>query len=250
MAQIAIPQAGATYAPGVRWKYLFVAGGVAALLQLLCTLSTIVVVLVLGDEPTTAAGYFTMLQQNRLNGVLRMDFGSLFNVLLFSVTSFAVYAALRGSHDLYAAFATALVFLGVTIGVANHAGLSLIYLSDQYALATTAAERTWLLAAATAVIATNWWHSTSGVLAGIFLQGGMVLLSLMMLRGRFFSRTTAYTGLLANGFDLVHVVVGLVLPALGLGLLWISGPFYLVWFAVLGRDLLRLSRTAPQEVHP
>jgi uncharacterized membrane protein len=110
-----------------------------------------------------------------------------------------IYAALRRSHQAYTALATALVFVGMILALANHSAFSMIHLSDQYAAATTAAQRAQLLAAGEAVIASDRWHSTAGFLAGIFMQGGFVFISVVMLQGKEFSKGTAYTGLLANG---------------------------------------------------
>ena len=56
-----------------------------------------------------------------------------------------------------------------------------------------------LLVAGEAVIAGDMWHSTSGFLAGIFMQGGFVLISAVMLRSKVFSKGTAITGMVANG---------------------------------------------------
>jgi hypothetical protein len=52
-----------------------------------------------------------------------------------------VYAA-------YITFAILFTFVAVTTGFATHSGFSLIHLSDQYAAATTAAQRIQLLATA------------------------------------------------------------------------------------------------------
>jgi hypothetical protein len=224
-----------------RWPGLYKVAGVAAFVQLVCTLMTAVVALTLGVEPTSAAEYFSVLQNDRLVGILRMDFASLVNVILFAVTAFAVYTVLKRIKEAYATLATALVFTGVALALANHSAFSMIYLSDQYAQATTETQRVQLLTAGTAVIASDWWHSTGGLMAGLFLQGGMVLLSWVMLRSKHFSKSTAYAGMLANGLDWIHVLVGLVLPGLAAIVLSIGGLFYLAWFPLLGRDFLRLA---------
>jgi hypothetical protein len=106
-------------------------------------------------------------------------------------------------------------------------------------VATTAAAQEQLLVAGEAVIAGDMWHSTSGFLAGIFMQGGFVIISAIMLRSKAFSKGTAMTGLAANGLDLLHVFVGLLLPQVATTMLWIAGVFYLAWFPLLARDLLK-----------
>jgi uncharacterized membrane protein YedE/YeeE len=106
----------------------------------------------------------------------------------------------------------------------------------------TDAQRAQLLAAGEAVLAADMWHSSGGFAAGILLQGSGVLISLVMLKSRNFSKITAWTGLLGNGFDLVQHLLHLFAPAIAGVILMIAGPFYLVWFPMLARDLLQLGR--------
>jgi hypothetical protein len=229
------------------WQSLCKIGGAAALIQLACLLMTIIVASTVGIEPKTAADYFTVLQNDRLVGFLRLDFPTLILISLFPLTTFGVYAALRRGHQAYAALATALIFVGTILALVNHSAFSMIHLSNLHALATTDAQKAQLLIAGEAVIASDMWHSTAGFLAGIFMQGGFVIISLVMLRGQEFSKGTAYTGLLSNGLDLIHVFVALLAPSIATILLSIGGLFYLVWFPLLGRDLLKLGRNVSQE---
>jgi hypothetical protein len=60
-----------------------------------------------------------------------------------------------------------------------------------------------------------------------------------MLRSKAFSKGTAISGLAANELDFMHVFAGLVLPSLATTMLWIAGVFYLAWFPLLTRDLLK-----------
>ena len=223
-------------------KRLCAIAALAALIQLACTLLTVVIAIAVGTEPTTAQEYFAMLGQNRLVGLLRMDFPSLINAALFGVTGFALYFMLKEHGKVMASFGTAIIFVAVGVAFAKHPSFSMIYLSDQYAAAASDAQRAVLLAAGEGVLASNWWNSFGGFITGLCLQGGMVLLSIVMLRSRRFGRVTAYSGMLANGLDWLHVIANLFLPAAGTILLSIGGLFYLVWFPLLARDLLRLAR--------
>ena len=64
----------------------------------------------------------------------------------------------------------------------------------------------------------------------------------VMLRGKTFGKVTAYAGILANGFDLTQHLMHPFLPSIASILLMIGGPFYLLWFPLLGRDLFKLGR--------
>lgn len=242
MSQLALHQVAGIETADSGWKRVCWIGGVTALLQLACLLVSAIVGITLGAEPTTAEEYFTVLQNDGVAGLLRLDFATLILIFLFAGTSFGVYAALRKKYQAFAALATTLVFAGVILALASHSTLSIIYLSERYAAATTAVQQSQLLAAGEAVVASHMWNSTAGFLAGVFMQGGFVFISIIMLREKGFAKATAYTGILANGFDFIHLFVGLFMPSLGIALLYIGGPFYLLWFPLLGRDLMRLAR--------
>jgi hypothetical protein len=230
-----------------QWRKLCTTGGVVALIQLVCVAITIVVGVTVGWEPSTADEYFAMFQNNRFEALLRLDFTTLIQLSLFPITAFGIYAVMRKTHQAYAALMAVLVIIGITLALANHAAFSMIHLSDQYVLATSTAQREQLLAAAEAVISFDMWRSTGGFMAGLFMQGGLAFISMVMLRSGRFSRGTAITGLLANGLDWIHVLIALLSPSLAQAILYIAGPFYLIWFPLLGWDLLRQAKISRQK---
>ena len=91
-------------------------------------------------------------------------------------------------------------------------------------------------------MASDMWNSTAGFMAGILLRGAVVLISVIILRGKIFGKVTAYAGILANGFDLTQHLMHPSLPSIASILLMIGDPFYLLWFPLLGRDLSKLGR--------
>jgi hypothetical protein len=230
-----------------RWRGLYRAGSLAALVQMACIVTMLTVFFTLGPEPTTAEEYFAVLNGDRLVGLLRLDFGSVINVSLLTVTSFAVYAAVKRDHDLNAALPTALVFVGVALALSTHSAFSMVHLSDRYAAATTDAQRALLLAAGEAVIASDWWNSLGGFMAGIFQQGGAALLMLVALRSRKLGTATCCAGVLCNGLDFLHVIAGLFAPGIAGALLSIGGLFYLAWYPLLCWDLFRLGWGATKQ---
>jgi hypothetical protein len=133
-------------------------------------------------------------------------------------------------------------FVAVAVCFAGESTFSLLRLGEQYAAATLDVERAKLLAAGEAVIASDMWNSTGAYMSGILLQGSGVIISLIMLRSRSFGRVTAFSGLLGNGFDLVQHVLHPFAASLSAAIMMFMGVFYLVWFPMLGRDLLRLGR--------
>lgn len=228
------------------WKGVCRIGGVAALISALCSLITLTVVVILGGEPSTAYEYFTLLQKDRIVGILRLDFASVINVIQYYLIFFAFYAAFRRTNAAYSALAAILAFVGVTLWLATHSAFSMISLADQYAIATTDAQRSQLMSAGTAVIASDMWHSTGARFGGILLQSGGVLISFVMLRSKVFSKVTAYVGIMTHGLDLAHIIVGLFAPSLGIVLMAIAGPLYIIWFPMVSRRFFQLGARQKQ----
>ncbi|UCH90134.1 MAG: DUF4386 family protein [Thermoplasmata archaeon] len=222
------------------WKGLYRIGGAAALLQLASVLTILVVTTTLGLKPVTVEEYFSVMQNNRLAGILRDDFTSLFLVALYLGTFPALYFALRRVNVTYTILATLCTFVAVATCFATHSGFSMLHLSDQYAAAITDAERSQLLAAGRAVIASDMWNSSGAYMSGILLQGAGILISVIMLRSKDFNKITAYAGILGNGFDLAQHILHPFAPSVSAVLMIFMGTFYLVWFPMLARDLLRL----------
>ena len=224
------------------WRSICTMGGIATLIQLVCATVTLVVAFGVGGEPSRAEEAFAVLQEDRLAGMLRLDFASLISMIFYYVTFFALYGALRRRYGPTAALATALTFVGITVWLSSHSALSIIRLSDLHAAAETAEQRSQLVAAAEAVLAANMWHSSGAFVAGILLQGAAVLISILMLGGDVFSKPTAYVGLVTHGLDLIHVIIAPFAPDVSVYLMAIAGTLYPIWFVMIGVRLLRLGR--------
>ncbi len=230
------------------WRPVCRIGGVAAMILIAYSLATMVQLVLLGGQPTTAAEAFDLLQRSRLVGLLRLDLPTLFVMPLYYLLFFGIYAGLRRTDRALAGLATALAFVGVTLFLATPSALSLASLSDKYAAASSQTLRDQLTAAAEAILAADMWHGTGATIGGILLQTAAVWVSVLMLRGSAFGKPTAYVGILTHGLDLAHIIAGLFAPKAGFVLMAIGGPLYLVWFPLVGRRLLQLGRASGKSV--
>jgi hypothetical protein len=224
------------------WKPLCRTGGVAAWLLMAYSLLTMVQLLVLGGQPATAAEAFSLIQQNRLVALLRLDLPTVVALPLYYLVFLGLFAALHRDELPGAILATALAFVGVTLLLATPMGLSMVPLSDRYAAAASEDARRQLLGAGEAIMAADMWHGTGALVGSVLLQAGAVLISVAMLRTRVFSRTTAYVGLVTHGLDLLHALALPFAPPAGFLLMAAAGPLYLAWFPLIGRRLIALSR--------
>jgi hypothetical protein len=223
-------------------KAWYLVGGVAALIQLAAILTYGVAQAMLGSRITTAAEFFAVQQSSRLESVLRSDFLLLFLIGAYLGTFPALYVALRRINPVATTFATLFTFIAVTGFFAIEPTFALLHLGDQYAAASSDAERALFLAAGEAVLAAGIWNSSGSYVGGMLLQGGGVLISLVMLGSKDFRNVTAITGLVGNAIDLTQHLIHPVAPGIAAPLMLLMGPFYLVWFPMLAWDLFRLSR--------
>jgi hypothetical protein len=225
---------------------LYKIGGVAAILQLVAILAFAIVMAALGPKPTSAAEYFAIHQSSSLAAFLRGDILLLVLIGLYLGTFPALYAALRHVSPVYTALATLFTLMAVLGCFVTESSFSLLYLGNQYAVATEA-QRLQLIAAGEAIIASDMWNGTAAYMGGILLQGSGVLISLIMMRSKDFSKATAYSGLLGNGLDLIQHLLHPFAPLISASIGMFMGLFYFVWFPMLGRDLLRLGRKKSSE---
>jgi hypothetical protein len=226
-----------------RWKNLYTIGAIAALLQLAAILALIVVQAALGPKPASAEEYFVVQQSSALAAMLRGDFLLLFLIGGYLGTFPALYMALRRISPTAVLLATISTLMTVAMSFAAESSFSLLHLGSQYAAATSEAVRAQLVAAGQAVIASDMWNSSGAYMGGILLQGSGVIISLVMLRSRDFSKVTAIAGLLGNAIDLVQHIIHPMVPSVSDAMKMVMGPFYFVWFPMLAWDLFRLAKT-------
>ena len=226
------------------YRGLYKAGGVAALIVALLTLGE-VILLALYPPPSTTSGWFLLFQSNKF--VALLDFWGLEvpMYIMFPIVFLALYVALRNVTAGRMAIALSFALLGSAIFLATNNPFSMLSLSNQYAAATTDAQRSILLAAGQAALANTNQRAVGGFNMGLFLISvAGLLVSSVMLRSDAFSRLTAYVGILANGLSLAdYLRQALTSSAIVALLVILPGALFLViWYVLVGRRLYRLGR--------
>jgi hypothetical protein len=222
-------------------KSLYTIGGTASLLQLAVILAYTVMTVILGPRLTSAEEFFAYQQGHRLLSILRVDFPLLILIGLYLGNFPALLVSLWRVNPVWSMFATLFTVIAVTLSFAGESTFALLHLGDQYATAASEAQRAQFLAAGEAVIASGWWNSSGSYMTGILLQGGGVIISLVMLRSRDFHRLTAISGLISNAFDLIQHLVHPFMPSISQYLSALM-VFYLLWYPMLAWDLFRLAK--------
>ena len=238
------------------WKSFYKAGGVAALIAGVLFRRNLGVEIGLFSQhkpPVTVGDWFALLQSNRLLGLAYLNIFDIVDYALVGLMFLALYAVLRRTNKSYMAIATALGFVGIAVYFASNTAFSMLSLSDQYAVATTDAQRTTLLAAGQAMLAINRFTSpgahpgAGGYLSLLLIALAGMITSVVMLRSAVFNRATAYVGILASACDLVYCIAFAFVPAVDSGLLAVcfipaAGLLLMIWHILVGRRLCQLGR--------
>lgn len=212
-------------------------------------------------QPDTVADWFALLQSHRLLALLYLNLVDLANYLLLALVFVALYAVLRRTAPASMAVALTLGLLGIAIFLATNTAFSMVALSARYAAATTAVERSRLLAAGQTALALNRFgmpggHPGSGGWLSLLLVATAGLITaIVMLRSPRFNTAAAVAGIVAALLDLAYGGLYVLLPAVDpeqLALLFIpaAGLCLMVWHILLGSALLRLGRSEGPDPRP
>ena len=228
-----------------KWKNLYKMGGVAAIISAVLLLIEIIV-FTLWPQPTTALGYFTLIQSNKLIGLIDFYLLEFIAYALFIPIFLALYMALKRLNESYMLLSITLAIVGITIFLATNNSFSMIPLSNQYLIATTEVQKSILLAAGQTLLVDTGQRAVGGFNTGFLLISiAGLLISKIMLQSNIFSKTTAYVGILAFAISLADYLRIIFLPSELILLLIIailSGILLLVWLVLIGRSLILFSK--------
>lgn len=223
--------------PDPSWRGLYRVGSISAVLYVVLIIVPLVL-LNIAPQPPLSGGAATLQYIASYKTVYIIELVSFVGLGLPAMVVFlALYGALKRLNKSYAA-------LGALVGIASEVialaynssppslNTGLVYLSDHYAAATTAAQRATFANAAEGLIAVS--NAVNG--AGILTALGILILSLVMLRG-VFHKGVAYLGVVTGVLGIVSEVLRNII---GPGY-YAYGLLLPIWFLAVGWKLYRLA---------
>jgi len=225
------------------WKGLYKLGGITALIVLVGPLAEVLIGFLPGvarmtHETVTVVDWFTLFQNHWFIGLRNLGLLNVVGAALLAPTFLAIYFALRRDHEAFGALCTILFFVGMAIYLASNRAFAMLSLSGQYASATTEAQRSLLIAAGQAMLAEG--RTRAGI---PLIEFASLLISVVMLRGKVFSKATAYAGILGNALLIVVEIIlasARTLPGTGMVIAAGGGLAIMAWYLLVGRRLLQL----------
>ena len=222
-------------------KTLYSIGAIVTLLQLLVIISYALVMVVIGPRITSAEEFFTVQQSSVWMSFLRGDFLLMILIGLYLGNFPALMVSLWRLHPITILFAGLFTLMAVIISFAGESTFALMHLGKMYTAAGSELERSQMITAGETILAAGWWNSSGSYMTGILLQGAGVMISVVMLRSPNFSKLTAWAGIIGNSADLLQHLLAPFAPGIS-EYLSFAMILYLVWYAMLSRDLFRLAR--------
>ena len=234
--------------PGSGWNSLYKLGGTTVLIAVVIPLAEVAIGFFPGvaratRETVTVIDWFTLFQTHWFLGLRNLGLLNLVGAALLAPTILAIYFAIRRDHEAYGVLGTILFFVGLAVYVASSRAFPMLSLSGQYASATTDAQRSLLSAAGQAMLAEG--QSRAGI---PLVEFACLVMSVVMLRGKIFSKATAYAGILGNVLLIVvEVILTLkpMLPNWGMAIAMGAGLSMMTWYLLVGRRLLQLGCGKP-----
>jgi hypothetical protein len=193
-----------------------------------------IIIFVAWPPPSTVIGWFTLFRNNWLLGLLDMDLLLIADQVLVALVLLALYVAFRRVSQSWMAIALTFGLVGIAAYFASTAAFEMLSLSYQHAAATTDAERSMILAAGQVMLAT---YQGTSFDVGYVLEGiALLIIAVVMLQGRIFSKATAYVGILLGIMSLIPPTAGTI------GLIFALGSLVPleIWDILIARRLFQL----------
>jgi hypothetical protein len=222
-----------------RWKDLYRIGGIASLLLAGLIAFAVIAYFIWPYTPGFASteDIFAALQTDRLGALFSLDVMMLVTAPIDIFLFLALYVALKRVNESFALIALVLGLMAIALLIPTKPLAELVFLSEQYATATTETAKSQYLAAGEALLTLA--GGTAWINFSLFGNISFLLSSVLMLRSKSFGKATAYIGIVNSIFALGIIIPVFVIQAIcGLGATLVGT----LWFVLLGRGFFRLGK--------
>lgn len=234
--------------PVKQWKNIYLIGGITTILVLCGIIIDMVVGSITGGDitslPQTAIERFSQLKDNWLLGLYNLDLLNIINQIIMIPSFFALYAAHRKVEKANSLLALILFLVGSTIFITSNTALTMFDLSHKYFAAATDHQKILIAAAGEGMLAKG-AHGGLGVFIGFVLPiFANILMSIVMINGKIFTKATSYTGLVGNTMMLIYVILVTFVPATGqfaLAFAMPGGLLVMTWMIMYTIKFFKLS---------
>jgi hypothetical protein len=222
-----------------RWRGLFAAAAVGAILTALCV-PLQVIVFIAFPPPTgqSPAAWLDLFATNPVLGLVSLDFLMMVEQVLMIPVVLALWLLVHRASESAALLGAAVWLGGGLLLLGSNTGFEMLALARGHAVAPEAGHAVYV-AAAQGMLASYWDMGTSFVFGYVLTSTGGILVGLAMARAALFGRLAGRVLVVAN-----VVGLGIFLPGVGVVLALGSVVILWAWFLRAGWGFARLVRGA------
>lgn len=230
------------------WKNIYSVGAIFALLVCIIGLLDVVMTFfpTIGNTPgtRTVIDWFSLYHDHQFLALRDLGFFNIITTLSTVMVFFSIYGIHRYINQEYAALTLIILCIGTTIYVSNNICLSMLNLSNQYAIAITESQKSMLVLAGQSLLAQE--DVSVGSFIGFFIpEIAGLLMAIIMLKGKIFGRWTAWMGILGETFLAIFNICAAFVPHIyyiAMIFAMIGGPMSIIWFFLIALKLFQLSK--------
>jgi len=229
-----------------RWNSLHKMGGISAIVIAFLLLGEVFVYSVV-PNPSSTTGYLELFIKNPLFGLLHFDLLGMISYFLFIPVNLSLYIVLKRKNESVTLIATVVFFVGIAVFFATNTGFSMLSLSKKYVLAETEADRTMLLASFQTMV--TLFKVQAFMLSYIIVSAAWLLIGIVMLWSKIFTRFTSWMGIMAGASGIVAEIFENSSKALlvaAIAFYFAAIVFLFIWVLLTGKKLLYIGANSVQ----
>lgn len=194
-----------------QWKSIYTLGIITTVIALTGILFDVVIGNITGGNlstlPQTAIDRFAQFHDNKYMGLYNLDLLNIIIQMILVPTYFALYAVHRNVNNAYGLLAFIVFLFGSVIMVENNTALPMLELSNKYFTTTIESQKTLYAAAGESMLARG-EHGSAGIFLGFFIPNiANLIMSIVMLKGRIFSKINSWLGIIGSILMMLYVIL-------------------------------------------
>lgn len=231
-------------------RVLYLVAAAAALAAVLVALADIIITFFpAGAAPDPGAGtvvdWFMLFERSQFMGLRGLGLLNIVNMICTVVVVFTLYVSHQRISSMLSAVALVVYLAATIIYISNNAALPFATLSQKYATASTDTQRALIESAEEALLARGEDFTPGSFMGFILSELGLIAISIVMLRGRLFSRASAFTGMAGFVLLALFTVWATFIPYLydvAMLMAVVGGLLSLAWYAMTARHFVNVAR--------
>lgn len=237
-----------------QWKSIYTLGGIVTIIALTGILLDIIIGSVNGGNlaalPQTAIDRFAQFHAGKFQGLYNLDLMNIIIQVVLIPTYFALYAAHRNVNNAYGMLALLVFLFGSVIMVANNTALPMLELSNKYYSTTIESQKAFYAAAGESMLAMG-AHGSPGIFLGFFIPNiANLIMSIVMLKGKVFSKINSWVGIIGSVLMLLYVILvnfGSEIEKMATAFAMPGGFLLMAWMIMFTIKLFKLSSVNSKE---